>query len=147
MYGPCVQADLAPPEALARYRNIAIYISNARHVPPAVERVRQCMPLFLELMRHEEDAAVRAVLGHFIFAYIHPYVDGNGRISRFIMNLMLTTGGYRWTIVTVQTCSEYLAALDQASGDKDRTAFARLIARLVREQHATPIVRESHRPT
>jgi len=143
MYGPSVQAGLASAASLAGYRNIPIYIRNARHVPPAAEWVRQCMPVFLELMQKEEDAAVRAVLGHFIFVYIHPYQDGNGRISRFIMNLMLTTGGYRWTIVTVQSRTEYLAALDEASGDKDIRPFAALLARLAREQHDQPILRES----
>jgi hypothetical protein len=141
MYGPCVQAGLVPAAALAGYRNHPIYIRNARHVPPAAEWVRQCMPVFLELMQQEEDAAVRAVLGHFIFVYIHPYRDGNGRISRFIMNLMLTTAGYRWTIVTVESRDEYMAALDRASGDKDISAFAAFLARLAREQHATPVVR------
>ncbi|WP_317503891.1 Fic family protein [Idiomarina sp. HP20-50] len=34
--------------------------------------------------------------------YIHPYFDGNGRIGRFIMNLMLASGGYPWTVVPVE---------------------------------------------
>jgi len=38
------------------------------------------------------------VLGHFVFVYIHPYLDGNGRIGRFLMNLMLAAGGYPWTV-------------------------------------------------
>lgn len=145
MYGPCVQAGLVPAAALAGYRNHPIYIRNARHVPPAAEWVRQCMPVFLELMKQEESAAVRAVLGHFLLVYIHPYVDGNGRISRFIMNLMLTTAGYRWTIVTIESRANYLAALDSASGDKDISAFATLLAKLAREQHDKPILRESQR--
>jgi hypothetical protein len=38
-------------------------------------------------------AGVRVVLGHFIFVYIHPYMDGNGRMGRFLMNVMLAGGG------------------------------------------------------
>jgi len=37
------------------------------------------------------------VLGHFIFVYIHPYMDGNGRVGRFLMNAMMASGGYLWT--------------------------------------------------
>jgi Fic family protein len=37
---------------------------------------------------------VRAALGHFLFVYIHPYMDGNGRLARFLMNLMLVDAGY-----------------------------------------------------
>ncbi|MDN8616095.1 Fic family protein [Variovorax ginsengisoli] len=48
------------------------------------------MPALFELLRDEPSAAVRAVLGHFMFDFIHPYMDGNGRLGRFIMNTMLT---------------------------------------------------------
>jgi Fic family protein len=146
MYGPSVQAGIVPAVALAGYRNHPVYIRNARHVPPAPEWVRESMPVFLELVQQEEHAAVRAVLGHFIFAYIHPYVDGNGRISRFIMNFLLATAGYRWTIVTLQTRDEYMQALDRASGDKDIAAFAQLLARLATEQHLHPVERATQRP-
>jgi len=40
------------------------------------------MPAFFDLLREEPHAAVRLVLGHFIFVYIHPYMDGNGRVGR-----------------------------------------------------------------
>ena len=57
-------------------------------MPPSREAVRDLMPAFLELLQEETDAAVRVVLGHFVFVYIHPYVDGNGRMGRFLMNVM-----------------------------------------------------------
>ena len=47
----------------------------------------------------EPEPGVRAVLGHWMFGYIHPYPDGNGRIARFLMNAMLASGGYPWTVV------------------------------------------------
>ena len=45
---------------------------------------------------------IRAVLGHFLFVYIHPYTDGNGRLARFLMNLMLVPAGYVWTVIPVE---------------------------------------------
>jgi Fic family protein len=51
------------------------------------------MPAFFELLQQEEQPAVRVVLGHFFSVYIHPYIDGNWRIGRFLMNLMLASGG------------------------------------------------------
>jgi hypothetical protein len=44
------------------------------------------MPALMELLADEAHSGVRAVLGHFFFAFIHPYMDGNGRLSRFITN-------------------------------------------------------------
>lgn len=52
------------------------------------------MPAFFDLLVQEADPAVRVVLGHFIFVYIHPYMDGNGRMARLLMNTMMAAGGY-----------------------------------------------------
>ena len=108
--------------------------------------MRDCLPLLMELLQAEQSAAVRAVLGHFIFVFIHPYIDGNGRLGRFIMNYMLTTAGYVWTVVPVQQRAEYMAALEQASTYRTSQPFARMLARLVTEQTSTPPTRESKRP-
>jgi Fic family protein len=77
---------------------------------------------------------VRAVLGHFVFVFIHPYMDGNGRLARFIMNLMLATGGWPWTVVTMDIREEYMRALDAASSDQDIKPFTRLLSSLVQAQ-------------
>jgi Fic/DOC family len=50
------------------------------------------LPAFFDLLREEGHPAVRVVLGHFIFVYIHPYMDGNGRVGRFLTNLMMASG-------------------------------------------------------
>ena len=66
-------------------------------------------------LQNETDASVRTVLGHFIFVYIHPYFDGNGRIARFLMNAMLASGNYPWTVIKVEKRNVYMAALEKAS--------------------------------
>ena len=63
------------------------------HTPPNHEAVRDTMPVLFDLLEEETNASVRVVLGHFIFVYLHPYFDGNGRIARFLMNAMLASGG------------------------------------------------------
>ena len=52
------------------------------HCRPNLGRDR--MPLLMELLEAEESGAVRAVLGHFVFVFMHPYIDGNGRLGLFI---------------------------------------------------------------
>ena len=99
-----------------------------------MEAVRDCMPVLFDLLAHEPSAAVRAVLGHWAFVFIHPYIDGNGRMGRFLMNAMLAAGGYPWTIVRTHQRTEYMDALEQASVAHDISGFAQFINRLVREQ-------------
>jgi hypothetical protein len=134
LFGPAVRAGLLEAKNLAGYRSWAIYIRNARHVPPAHEALRDLMPALFALLSKEPDPAVRAILGHFIFVYIHPYGDGNGRMGRFLMNAMLASGGYPWTVVKVQDRTRYMEALGQASFNGDIKPFAQFIAECVQKQ-------------
>lgn len=127
MFQPNVRAGLTEAGALAGYRNAPVYLRTSRYVPPRWEAVRDAMPALFDLLEGEEVPAVRAVLGHWMFGYIHPYHDGNGRMARFLMNVMLASGGYPWTVIRVEGRDEYLHALDSASIDGDIMPFARFI--------------------
>jgi len=131
MFQPCVQAGLIPPSALAGYRNMPVFLRGSRYAPPRWEAVRDAMPALFRLIEEEPAPCVRAVLGHWLFGYIHPYADGNGRIARFLMNAMLASGGYPWTVIRVEDRDAYLAALESASVDANIEPFARFIAQRV----------------
>ena len=133
MWQPCVAAGILKPADLAGYRSHPVFIKNATHVPPAKEAVRDMMPELCSLLENEESAAVRAVLGHFMFVYIHPYMDGNGRLGRFLMNAMLASGGYPWTVIRVERRAEYLTALDAASARGDIGPLASFIRSCLEE--------------
>jgi Fic family protein len=128
LFAPSVDARILTAADLAGYRGHQVYIKNAAHVPPPKEAVRDMMPELFSLLAREPHAAVRAVLGHFMFVYIHPYMDGNGRIGRFLMNAMLASGGYPWTIVRVERRDEYMSALDAASAQGEIGLFAEFVA-------------------
>ncbi len=131
MFAPGVTAGLLRPADLAGYRNGPVFIRRSMHVPPSREAVRDAMPAFFDLLREEEDPVVRVVLGHFIFVYIHPYMDGNGRMGRFLMNVMLAGGGYPWTVVPLEERDNYMAALEAASVDQNIIPFTEFLARIV----------------
>jgi hypothetical protein len=134
LFGPSVTAGLVKPADLAGYRNGPVYIRRSMHVPPRVEAVRELMPTFFELLEQEREPAVRVVLGHFVFVWIHPYMDGNGRMGRFLMNLMMASGGYPWTIIPLSKRDEYMAALERASVGHDIVPFAEFLGQLVASQ-------------
>ena len=133
LFAPGVTAGIIKATDLAGYRNSQVYIKGANHVPPNQSAVRDAMPILFELLKEEQEPGVRAVLGHFIFVYIHPYMDGNGRIARFLMNVMLASGGYSWIVIPVEKRKGYMAALEKASASHEIDDFVNFIAGLVKE--------------
>ena len=131
LFAPSVAIGLLKPSDLAGYRNHQVYIGQSKHVPLNIDAVRDVMPVLFQLLSEEEEASVRAVLGHFIFVFIHPYMDGNGRIGRFLMNTMLASGGYPWTVIPVEERDTYMNALEQASVTQNIEPFAKFMAYLV----------------
>lgn len=132
MFAPGAAVGIHKPADLAGYRNGPVFIRRSRHVPPGKEAVRDAMPALFELLSEEENAAARVVLGHFVFVYIHPYMDGNGRIGRFLMNAMLASGEYPWTVVPLEKRGEYMAALEEASTKQNIGPLAKFLGGLVK---------------
>jgi hypothetical protein len=134
LFAPSVTVGLLKPADLAGYRNGQVFIWKSMHVPLNREAVRDAMPAFFDLLREETEPAVRAVLGHFVFVYIHPYMDGNGRIGRFLMNVMMAAGGYPWTVIPVGDRDAYVEALEKASVGEDIVPFTEFLAGLVQKR-------------
>lgn len=132
LFAPSVESGLLSPADLAGYRNDQVYIRNSMHVPVRKEAILDCMPALFDHLRDEPHAAVRTVLGHWIFVYIHPCRDGNGRMGRFLMNAMLASGGYPWTVIPVERRTTYMHALESASVQGEIGPFAALLGDLVR---------------
>lgn len=130
LFAPSVTAGLLRPADLAGYRNGQVYIRRSMHVPLNREAVRDAMPAFFDLLREETHPAVRVVLGHFVFVHIHPYMDGNGRVARFLMNVMMASGGYPWTVIPVEDRNAYVESLERASVREDIGPFAGFLAGL-----------------
>jgi fido (protein-threonine AMPylation protein) len=134
MFAPSVATGLLRASDLAGYRNGQVFIRNSMHVPLNKDAVRDAMPAFFDLLRAEEHPAVRVALGHFIFVYIHPYMDGNGRMGRFLMNTMMAAAGYPWTVIPLSERKTYMAALEKASVEENIGPFAAFLAKLVRDR-------------
>jgi Fic family protein len=133
MFAPSVTAGLLRAADLAGYRNAPVYVRRSMDVPPNSEAVRDAMPVFFEMLSEESEPSARVVLGHFVFVYVHPYMDGNGRIGRFLMNVILAAGGYPWTVVPLERRDAYMAALEQASVRQNIVPFADFLAQLVKQ--------------
>jgi Fic family protein len=128
LFQPMVDAHILRPEELVGYRRSQVYIRGSRHIPFPRETLIDAMEAFYHCLLNEPHPAVRAILGHFLFVYIHPYMDGNGRTARFLMNVMFASGGYPWTVIRVKNRDRYFAALESASVNGDIRPLALFIA-------------------
>ena len=132
LFQPMVDAKILRPEDLIGYRRDQVYIRGSRHIPFPRETLLDAMEAFYDCLLNEPHPAVRAILGHFLFVYIHPYMDGNGRTARFLMNAMFASGGYPWTIIRVKNRDRYFAALESASVGGEIRPLAEFVAEEMR---------------
>jgi hypothetical protein len=132
LFTPHVNVGLLEPAMLAGYRSHPVFLRGSRHVPPRWEVLGDAMPALFELLEQESDGLVRAVLAHWLLGYVHPFPDGNGRVARFAMNVLLATAGYPWTVIRVNKRQQYLEHLECASVAGDIAPFARFIVEELR---------------
>lgn len=115
LFQPLLDAQILRSIDLIGYRRHQVYIRGSRHIPFPREALADAMRAFFDCLAKEPHPAVQAILGHFLLVYIHPYMDGNGRTARFLMNILFAGGGYPWTIIQVKNRDRYFAALESAS--------------------------------
>lgn len=116
-----------------RYRNLPVMIAGSRHVPPqpwAVPKLMEDYGLWLAGASLNLHPVVRAAEAHERLVTIHPFIDGNGRTSRLVMNLILLANGYAIANIPGDTDSRraYYDALEKANLEADKSLFITLIA-------------------
>lgn len=113
------------------YRDQQVFISGATHTPPAPYLIQEEMD---KLMHWYETEAmtlhpiVRSAMLHAIFVGIHPFIDGNGRTSRLLLNLELMKDGYPPTVIRVENRLAYYESLDKSIAQKDFNDFIQLVS-------------------
>jgi len=133
LFGPSVTAGIVEASQLIGYRRGPIFIRNSLHTPLPSQALLDSLETLWDLLEAEPEASVRAVLGHHLFVFIHPYYDGNGRIGRFLMNTLLASGGYPWTVIRMSRRDVYMKALEAASVKGQITPLAEFIAQEMQE--------------
>src|SRR5690606_10260114 len=123
-----------------RYRQVNVLISGAEHRPPSALQVPELMAAFSQWCSNDAQQlhpVERAARIHGEFVKIHPFVDGNGRTSRLLMNLELMKAGFPATVIEVAQRLDYYQALDKAHCSGDYSDFINLVARAVEKSFAT----------
>ncbi len=116
------------------YRRVNVTISGAEHVPPDALHVESEMNRFIDWYQNQASAlhsVERAARVHADFVKIHPFVDGNGRTARLLMNLELMKDGFPPAVLPVEKRLEYYEALDYAHTKNNYGPFLILMADVV----------------
>lgn len=118
------------------YRNEEVVISGASHIPPArSEMYVQIKNFFAELVYKEDLNPIElAAWTHVEFVRIHPFQDGNGRISRLIMNYQLMSYGFLPISIAKENRLDYYNALDKYATEGILDDFTNMIAELEETQ-------------
>ena len=114
------------------YRNVEVRISGAKHKPPVPSEMYQQIKNFYADLPYKvkENAIEFAAWTHAEFVKIHPFVDGNGRTSRMIMNYQLLASGFLPVSIAKENRLEYFEALEAYAVEGDLNPFANMIAEL-----------------
>ncbi len=115
-----------------RYRNVRVRISGSQYVPPNNLKVPDLMDQYFEFYEDKKGKLHSVFLSaemHQRLVNIHPFIDGNGRTARLIMNLILLKNGF--PIVNISGAIEdrkaYYNTLEQANFDQNKTDFKSFI--------------------
>lgn len=116
------------------YRDQQVFISGATHTPPPPFKIQEQMDALMNWYDGEAQELhpiVRGAMLHAIFVGIHPFIDGNGRTSRLLLNLELMKAGYPPIIIRVENRLAYYNALDKAHTTEDYGGFIELVEKEV----------------
>lgn len=123
------------PEDRGAYRRIPVKIMGAHHVPPEPYLVPDQMERMLaDLYSENRHIIEAAALFHLNFEGIHPFIDGNGRTGRLLLNLMLMQAGYPPINVKFTDRRKYYACFDSYYKDSDASPMVNMVGEYIKER-------------
>lgn len=121
------------------YRKELAYISGSDYPIPLPQQLSELMlrlPSTLKALRKKYHPVEFSALAHKEFIFIHPFIDGNGRVARLIMNLILLQEGYTIAVIPPELRKDYIASLEKAhENDADFIQFIALRVRDTQEKY------------
>jgi len=121
-----------------RYRHERVFVAGSRHIPPNPLKLDTLMALYFEEYQKDKQELHPVLLAtkmHEKLVRIHPFIDGNGRTARLIMNLILIQNGYMIANILGEAKKRdaYCDALEKSHIDQDSTDFQKIILNEVKQ--------------
>lgn len=120
-----------------KFRNVDVMISGSAHKPPTFLQVENLMRDYFEFYEQEKEDLNPVILSaelHERLVTIHPFIEGNGRTARLVMNLILLQYGFPITNISSQNAlrDEYYKSLEMAQTEDNKEVFHKFIAKNVK---------------
>jgi Fic family protein len=120
------------PKNAGKYRDVPVYVNlrdGKRHIFCDPLRIADEMDMFFDWLfsSKKEHPIIIAAEAHTRFVSIHPFIDGNGRTARLIMNLILIQNGYTPAIIQNKERINYLDAIESWQQDHNKEIFYEMI--------------------
>jgi hypothetical protein len=134
LFRPAVNAGITDVSALRGWRNTSVGLRGWRYVPPNPKKIPDLIGGFERFIAREDlNPLARAMLTQLEFVTIHPFLDGNGRLGRLLMNHSLLSSGYPWVTVRSDERMPFFQSIERAQVGGDAVPFAQFLWHLVRQ--------------
>ena len=134
LFRPSVDAGIVTVGELRGWRTGSVSLKGWRHVPPNPLKVRDLIDgLEAFAARTDLGGVARALVVHLEFVTIHPFLDGNGRLGRLLLNLVVLQAGLPWVTVRSDERTPFFRSIERAQEDQDTQPYVRFLWHLVRE--------------
>lgn len=116
------------------FRKVNVRVTGSTTIFPNCAKVPVLMVDFMQWLHSiDEHPIINAALAHFKLVGIHPFVDGNGRTARLLMNLLLLQTGYPLAIIKNEKRAAYIKAIETARATENYNDFCMIVAHTVEE--------------
>ncbi|MDR3156128.1 MAG: Fic family protein [Holosporaceae bacterium] len=116
-----------------RYRNVRVRIAGSDVVLPNPLKVPDLMKNFTEKLDKKPDSILKAFEAHYKLVEIHPFIDGNGRTARLLMNLILMRAGYLPTVIATIERKRYIASINFRNTKGDVIGYYKYMLRVLKK--------------
>jgi len=118
-------------EVSGLYRNVDISIKGSNHTPPSHIKVYDRMGKYFDFLAQDNNDLLEYIsYSHLQLAKVHPFLDGNGRCARLVLNYELMKNGFAPVYILPEERNEYYNTLEEFKVNKDSNPFKEFLAKI-----------------
>ena len=117
------------------YRNVNIYINDSKYIPCDYIKVYERMRKYIDELNKMPSSIDKACYAHLYLHKVHPFLDGNGRLCRLILNMMLLEAGYLPVSIPAKRRDEYFNTLEEYKVNKNSEPFKAFLMDLLDKEY------------